>query len=135
MLRPGALVVTAAEQAEAVAAQLRSTGAEVVPVGGCEGGGVDLQQALAALAERDIHALLVEGGPTLAGGLVRSGTVDRYVLHVAPALLGADGLPAIAGPGAPTVTQRWQLEIEAVRERGPDLEIVARPAGDAAPSG
>ena len=44
---------------------------------------------LAALAERDVVSVLLEGGPTLAASFVAAGLVDKVVGYVAPALLGA----------------------------------------------
>ena len=62
-------------------------------------GQVDLAAALAALGERGITRLLVEGGGTLAAALFRAGLVDRLAWVHAPLLIGGDSIPAIAGLG------------------------------------
>jgi len=62
-------------------------------------GRVDISAALAALGERGITRLLVEGGAQLGAALVRAGLVDRLVWVHAPLLIGGDGVPAIAGCG------------------------------------
>ncbi len=67
--------------------------------GWLELGAPDLRSALAALAARDIDALLVEGGGRLAGALLAAGLVDRVHQVQAPVWLG-DGVPAWAGLGA-----------------------------------
>lgn len=56
--------------------------------------GVDLAEALAALGQRGITRLLVEGGAQLAAALLRADLVDRLVWFHAPGVLGADGWPA-----------------------------------------
>jgi len=45
------------------------------------------------LAEREVNELLVECGPTLAGGLIAHRLVDELLLYVAPKLLGDDAAP------------------------------------------
>jgi diaminohydroxyphosphoribosylaminopyrimidine deaminase/5-amino-6-(5-phosphoribosylamino)uracil reductase len=59
-------------------------------------GGLDLRLALAALAERGITRLLVEGGGKLAASLLKAKLVDRLVWFQAPLLLGGGGRPAIS---------------------------------------
>src|SRR3989442_1536842 len=61
----------------------------------------DLGDVLDELGRRDVVQVLVEGGPTVAGAFHRAGLVDRYVVYVAPALMGGDDAPPLlAGPGA-----------------------------------
>ena len=60
-----------------LAPQAVEAAGEVVVVPGP--GGVDLASGLAALGERGVLDVLVEGGPTLAGALRRAGLVDRGV--------------------------------------------------------
>ena len=50
------------------------------------------KRLLTSLFDRDVHHVLLEGGPTLAAAFLRAGLVDRVVGYVAPALLG-DGPP------------------------------------------
>jgi riboflavin biosynthesis pyrimidine reductase len=54
------------------------------------------------LSERQVRAVLLEGGPTLAGSFLVAGLIDQVVAYIAPALIGGGGKPALAGPGAPT---------------------------------
>jgi len=58
---------------------------------------IDLAAALAALGERGITRLLVEGGARLAAAFFRARLVDRLVWVHAPLVIGGDGIPAIAG--------------------------------------
>jgi diaminohydroxyphosphoribosylaminopyrimidine deaminase/5-amino-6-(5-phosphoribosylamino)uracil reductase len=58
---------------------------------------VDLVAAMAALGERGITRLLVEGGSRLAAAFFRARLVDRLVWVNAPLVIGGEGIPAIAG--------------------------------------
>lgn len=51
-----------------------------------------LEDELRALAAEGVQSLLVEGGPTLAGALLRAALVDKLLLFLAPTLSGS-------GPG------------------------------------
>ncbi len=129
----GALIVTTEHAEGRWRDEVEAAGAEIVvgdPAAGHDGG-VALEPALRELAARGAHGVLVEGGPTLAGGLLAAGLVDRLILHVAPAIIGGGGLPAVAGPGAATIDDRSRWRIAHVGRLGPDLEVVARPAAAA----
>ena len=49
----------------------------------------DPAEVLSVLHERQVHHVLLEGGPTLAAAFLRAGLVDEVVAYVAPVLLGA----------------------------------------------
>ncbi len=85
------IVVVGAAAAAGSRHALRNTGAEIVVAD-------ELPTALAALAERGIDAMLVEGGGRLAGAMLRAGLVDRIYQVQCPLWLGA-GTPAWAGLG------------------------------------
>jgi diaminohydroxyphosphoribosylaminopyrimidine deaminase/5-amino-6-(5-phosphoribosylamino)uracil reductase len=59
-----------------------------------------LEEELRSLAADGVQSLLLEGGPSLAGGFLRAGLVDKLLLFVAPVLAGA-GPPLVAGIEAP----------------------------------
>ena len=82
--------------------------------------------ALAALQERGVVSVLLEGGPTLAGAFVRAGLVDRVVGYVAPALLG-DGPAALQGAGVGTIAQARRLRLVDVARFGDDVRLVLEP--------
>ncbi len=81
---------------------------------------------LSALADRGVVAVLLEGGPTLAGAFVRDGLVDRVVGYVAPALLGA-GPAALQGAGVGTIGAAVRLRLDDVTRLGDDVRLTLRP--------
>lgn len=84
----------------------------------------DPREALAALYERGVRSVLLEGGPTLAGAFLRAGAVDRVTAYVAPALLGA-GPAALADAGIGSITDALRLDLESVERVGDDVRIRA----------
>jgi diaminohydroxyphosphoribosylaminopyrimidine deaminase/5-amino-6-(5-phosphoribosylamino)uracil reductase len=65
--------------------------------------GVDLAAGCRALAQAGLTRVLVEGGGTLAAGLLRARLVDRLAWFHAPGIIGGDGWPAAAGFGVTTL--------------------------------
>lgn len=87
-----------------------------------------LDALLDELGRRGAVQVLVEGGPTVAGDFHRHGLVDRYVVYLAPVLLGGDdGRPVLAGAGASTMSGVWRGRVVAVAEVGGDLRIDVEP--------
>ncbi|MGQ0464142.1 MAG: bifunctional diaminohydroxyphosphoribosylaminopyrimidine deaminase/5-amino-6-(5-phosphoribosylamino)uracil reductase RibD [Sporichthyaceae bacterium] len=113
------------------AVALRKAGADVVAVprhgGGVDRGGLDLNRALAVLHACGVVSVLLEGGAHLAGSFLAERLVDRVVGYVAPALIGGGGLPALAGPGAPTIDAALRLRLDEIVPIGPDVRLTARP--------
>ena len=87
-------------------------------------GGVDIAAALAVLGERGICHVLVEPGPQLAASFVERDLADRFVIYLAPKLIGGDA-PGLLASGAKTVADAWELEIERIERVGDDLRIDA----------
>lgn len=83
-----------------------------------------LDDLLDDLGRRGVLQAFVEGGAKVAASFHRSRLVDRYLFHLAPALMGGDdGRAVLNGLGAPTISELWRGRIVAVRQLGPDLEI------------
>ena len=95
---------------------------------GAADGGVNLTGALALLGERGVCHVLVEAGPTLAGSFMSSGLVDRFVLYLAPKIIGGDA-PGLFRDGVKTLTDAWQMEITSVTRVGDDIKIEAKAKG------
>mgnify|MGYP003770633569 FL=1 len=78
------------------------------------------------LGERGITQVLVEGGPTISGSLVRSGLVDRVAWFRAPTLLGGDGVSVTVPLGTETLADAVTLQRISSEAIGEDtLEIFA----------
>ncbi|MEL4317421.1 dihydrofolate reductase family protein [Leifsonia sp. YIM 134122] len=73
----------------------------------CGEGAIDLEAALAALAERGHTQVLCEGGPRLFGELVAVGLVDELCLSLSPVLVGGDAGRILQG--ASEQLRRMQL--------------------------
>jgi diaminohydroxyphosphoribosylaminopyrimidine deaminase / 5-amino-6-(5-phosphoribosylamino)uracil reductase len=97
---------------------LRGEGADIVEVAAGPDG-VDLDAALAALVERGLASLLVEGGGVLASSLLAADRVQRLHLFQAPILFGQDGVPAF---GSRPARARW-VRVRTTR-LGADLHTV-----------
>ncbi len=93
----------------------------VAPTGAGAGLGVDLVQALHALAERGVTRLLTEGGAQLAAALLRADLVDRVAWFHAPAIMGADGWPAAQAFGVTHLAAMPRFVREATRPVGEDV--------------
>ncbi|MFV0525664.1 MAG: bifunctional diaminohydroxyphosphoribosylaminopyrimidine deaminase/5-amino-6-(5-phosphoribosylamino)uracil reductase RibD [Acidimicrobiales bacterium] len=90
---------------------------------------------LDTLAARDVVQVMVEGGAHVAAGFHRAGLVDRYVLYLAPALMGGDdGRGLFTGPGAASIDGVTRLRTVSVAPVGDDLriELVPGPAPERA---
>ncbi|HEY2345240.1 MAG TPA: bifunctional diaminohydroxyphosphoribosylaminopyrimidine deaminase/5-amino-6-(5-phosphoribosylamino)uracil reductase RibD [Xanthomonadaceae bacterium] len=92
-----------------------------------EEGMLDLEAALRLLAERGVNEVQTEAGATLCGSLLHGGLVDELLLYVVPVLLGAHGKPLFGGWDAPTMAERYDLEVVETRTIGPDLRLLLRP--------
>jgi diaminohydroxyphosphoribosylaminopyrimidine deaminase/5-amino-6-(5-phosphoribosylamino)uracil reductase len=80
----------------------------------------DPHEVVRALSDRT--DVLIEGGPTLAGGFLRAGVIDRIIAYVAPILLGGP-ITAVDDVGVPSIThaQRWRFD--GTERIGPDLRL------------
>jgi diaminohydroxyphosphoribosylaminopyrimidine deaminase/5-amino-6-(5-phosphoribosylamino)uracil reductase len=92
----------------------------------------DLGDVLDRLGSDGVLSVLVEGGPAVAHAFHAADLVDRYLLYLAPALLGGDdGRSIFAGAGAATIAGAWRGRFTSVDRLGPDLRVeLARAASD-----
>ncbi|MEM8547790.1 MAG: bifunctional diaminohydroxyphosphoribosylaminopyrimidine deaminase/5-amino-6-(5-phosphoribosylamino)uracil reductase RibD [Pseudomonadota bacterium] len=130
---PGAtLVIGARSPGEAEA--LTEAGAQyeqapLTPVG-LSLQGIDLDVVLAMLAHRGVNEVLAECGPRLAGSLLESGLIDRFVFYIAPKLLGSETHGLFATPNWLKLANGTRLEIQDARQVGEDFRIEAAPVAD-----
>jgi diaminohydroxyphosphoribosylaminopyrimidine deaminase/5-amino-6-(5-phosphoribosylamino)uracil reductase len=69
-------------------------------------GTLDLDQVLKVLASEGITRLMVEGGPTVAAGFVKSGLVDEAIFLHGEKTIGADGIDPLEGMALSALTKK-----------------------------
>ncbi len=85
----------------------------------------DPAEVLAALAQREVRHLLLEGGPRLGAAFLAAGLIDEVVWYVAPMLLGS-GSSAVADWGVSTLGEGVRLRDVRVEQVGEDARISGR---------
>ncbi len=97
----------------------RELGADVVRVPRGPGG-LDARAALAALAARGLHRVLVEGGGQVHRALLDADLVDTVHLYLAPTLLPG-GLPWLGGPPVESLAAALRFGAPVVQALGDDV--------------
>jgi len=106
---------------------LLQCGVELIEVPATPAHLVDMTIAFLELGRRGLTRVLVEGGSTLAAVLLRAGLVDRLAWFHAPALIGGDGIPAVAGFGLAHLAEAPRFERLSLETVGEDvLETLRR---------
>ncbi len=83
-----------------------------------------LESLLQNLGDEGVLSVLVEGGAAVAHAFHDQNLVDRYVVYVAPAIMGGDdGRSLFAGPGAPTLASLWRGKFVSAVRVGEDLRV------------
>jgi len=78
-------------------------------------------------AENNATHVLVEGGSTLNGHLLRQGLADELAVFIAPKLLGdAGAVPAVTGFWPARIDQATALELRDTQRLGDDLLLTYR---------
>jgi len=89
---------------------------------------IDLPALMDILAEKSITSILLEGGSSLTGSMLRQRLVDKYYVFEAPRILGGDdGIPMVAGEGAKRMDQSLALKNVRVRRFGEDILVIGYP--------
>ncbi len=106
---------------------LISQGVEVVTLPE-HGGRVDLAALMRELGQREISALLVEGGGVLNYALLESDLIDKLYLFIAPLLLGGKTAPSpFEGEGVKRLTDAWKVEHLELKQLDNDLLVIGYP--------
>jgi len=88
-------------------------------------GHVDLASLLAALGDRGIASVMVEGGAGMITGFLRARLVDRLVVTVAPKVLGR-GIDGVGDLGISDLARAIQLTDVTYEQFGDDIVIDGR---------
>ena len=114
---------------------LEARGVEVIVADG-PGRRVDIGLLCAELGRRGLMSVLVEGGGTVHGAFVDAQAVDRYLIFIAPIILGGPAPSPVGGQGVERIAEAWRLVDTTVRQLGGDVLLEgnpsARPGADAA---
>jgi diaminohydroxyphosphoribosylaminopyrimidine deaminase / 5-amino-6-(5-phosphoribosylamino)uracil reductase len=117
------LVITSRGAPAARARALAAAGAEVLRLPG-RGGRVSPRALLAALLERGLLSVLLEGGGETAATFLEAGLVDKVVALVAPKLVGGrEAVPVLGGRGVARMADAVQLCDISHRRSGEDLLV------------
>lgn len=100
---------------------LSSCGVNVITVAREHGDYPDPKLALAALGERGLTRVLVEGGSHLIAALLRADLVDRIVWFRAGLVIGGDGVPAAAPFGIDRLSDAPRFSRLSVESCGEDV--------------
>ncbi len=122
---PGTVLAVTDRASAAKRARVRALGADVLCLPSDAGGRVDLAALLAALHDRGVGSVLVEGGAGMITALLHARLVDRLVVCVAPKVLGA-GIEAVGDLGISEIAGALVLADASVTPCGVDLILDGR---------
>lgn len=105
----------------APARHLVEAGVQIVQAPGRGEARPDLPAVVAALAERGLRHLFVEGGGQVAASFLRAGLVDRLEWFRGAQIIGGDGRPAVGALGLAALGQAPRLRRIEVAVLGEDL--------------
>ncbi len=92
-------------------------------------GRVDVAALLETLGRQEITHLLVEGGSQVLGTFVDLGLVDKFVVFIAPLIIGGAEAPQpVGGRGAERIADALRLERLQWQSVGPDIMVTGYPA-------
>jgi diaminohydroxyphosphoribosylaminopyrimidine deaminase/5-amino-6-(5-phosphoribosylamino)uracil reductase len=93
-----------------------------------EGGKISLPGLMTLLADKNITSILVEGGASIIGSILREHLADKFYIFKAPMILGGDdGIPMATGSGPKTMDGCLTLRNIKRRRFGDDLLIEGYP--------
>ncbi len=83
----------------------------------------DIKDIIEQLTDDNTLQILVEGGGTLARAFHEANLIDKYVIYLAPAILGGVGTNIFGGPTDKVFNDLWRGEIESISQIGSDIRI------------
>lgn len=121
------IIVCANEVNAEKIAQLQEHGVELIQVAQ-NAAGLDLEEALQALYKMGITDILVEGGGNINASFLRMGLIDKYMVYVAPKVLGGrNSVTPFTGEDVEYMDAAELLQFTAVDMYGEDIRITAYP--------
>jgi len=120
------IIATTSQADRGKLSSLMQMGIETLMVDEDKEGKVDLKDLLKKLGQRDFLSILVEGGATLITSLIRQELADKFVVILAPKIMGK-GIDAVGDLGISDVERALKLSLVKTYRSGEDLIIEARP--------
>jgi diaminohydroxyphosphoribosylaminopyrimidine deaminase/5-amino-6-(5-phosphoribosylamino)uracil reductase len=117
------IVICGSEAPTDRVAALREAGAELIAVPGER---AEVGPALAELGRREVCALLLEGGATLAAAFYAAGEIDRLRLFIAPLIVGGEAPPLLRGEGTARIAEASRPLAAEWERSGDDMLVSAR---------
>ena len=102
---------------------LLQRGLTVLEAGGSQGR-ISLEQLLKRLGEREVTSVMIEGGEGVFTSAIEEGIVDKFLLFVAPLLVGGKTAPSLfGGAGVEEIWQAFRLSRLRIEQLGEDVLI------------
>lgn len=102
--------------------KLREAGVELLPIP--QGDCVDFTELMRELGSRKIDSVLIEGGGTIHGTVLKSGLLNRVYCYVAPKLIGGKDAPSpVEGAGFSQMKEALEIDSTEILELGNDICI------------
>jgi diaminohydroxyphosphoribosylaminopyrimidine deaminase/5-amino-6-(5-phosphoribosylamino)uracil reductase len=125
--RARTILATTEEAPREKCAALRERGVEIMVLPS-RAGRVDPAALLRKLGEREITAVLVEGGGTLNYSLLEAGLIDKLFLFIAPVIFGGRDSPTpFDGEGIASPGEAWDVEALELKQFDRDLLLIGYP--------
>lgn len=103
-------------------ARLSEAGVELLRVDA--GGTVDFATLVRELGQMEIDSILIEGGGTFHGTVLKSGLVNRIYCYIAPKLIGGkDARSPVEGSGFPLMKEALEIQDTELLKLGSDICI------------
>ena len=123
---PGEILILCAETELGKAVHLEEAGAQIMAVPGNRQQ-LDLNAVLRLLGGLQINEVMLECGATLAGSMLQLGLLDELIVYLAPHIMGDGARGLFNLPALQHMADRYELQIDDVRQVGRDIRITARP--------
>lgn len=101
--------------------EFEARGATLFTVRAMPDGRLDLAATFQLLAEHGVTSVLVEGGGTVHASMLAENLFDRFVVCIAPKVIGGDGRPAVGELRLSELDRAPQLQLKTQQMIGDDL--------------
>ena len=86
---------------------------------------VDMNALMDELGKRSVTSLMVEGGASVMGSMIRERLIDKFYIFKAPRILGGeDGFPMVRGVGPERMDKALKIKDIKTRRFGNDILVI-----------